>query len=198
MKLFTVAVLLCLHADGLLGEECVPRDSDQCLADTPNWGSTKDCADAKKYCDSWAKDARRCCPETCGSGLLCESQCKALESKGQCIYPAENQCPNECIKETTNLGLIPMKAENFEIYYFDHPSCLKAEYTSDVFETYSVWKSKDETGDELQQFMETFKKNAPGKYQADIICGAKLMVQDTDENYVLVIITGTAMKKAVV
>ena len=62
--------------------ECVPRDDDECLASTPNWSSTKDCAYAKKYCDSWAKDARRCCPQTCGSGLLTESQCNALNSIG--------------------------------------------------------------------------------------------------------------------
>ena len=80
--------------------ECVPRDDDECLANTPSWGPTKDCAYAKKYCASWAKDARRCCPETCGSGLLTETQCKALDSKGECIYPAKNQCPNEGIKDT--------------------------------------------------------------------------------------------------
>ena len=81
--------------------ECVPRDDDECLASTPDWGSTKNCAYAKKYCDSWAKDARRCCPQTCGSGLLTESQCNALNSKGTCIYPNNviNQCPNEGIKD---------------------------------------------------------------------------------------------------
>ena len=86
--------------------ECVPRDSDECLAKTPKWGPKKDCAYAKKYCDTWAKDARRCCPETCGSGALTESQCKALNSKGKCIYPAENQCSNEGIKETAIPKLI--------------------------------------------------------------------------------------------
>ena len=89
-----------------------------------------------------------------------------------------------------------MEAKNFEIYYFDHPSCSKAEYTRDVFETYSVRKSK--TKDGLQNFLKKFKKNAPEKYQADIICGATLMLQDTGDGYVLGIITGTAMKKPVV
>ena len=75
--------------------ECVPTDSDECLANTPDWGSGKDCAYAKSYCNSWAKDARRCCPETCGTGLLTESECNALDSKGTCIYPI---CPNGGIR----------------------------------------------------------------------------------------------------
>ena len=94
--------------------ECVPRDSDECLANTPKWGSSKDCAYAKTYCNSWAKDARRCCPETCGSGALTESQCEALNSKGTCIYPAENQCPYEGIKETAIHKLITV------MYFFSN------------------------------------------------------------------------------
>ena len=88
--------------------ECVPRDDDECLASTINWSSTKDCAYAKKYCDSWAKDARRCCPQTCGSGLLTESQCNALNSKGTCIYPNNviDQCPNAGITDQVHHKLI--------------------------------------------------------------------------------------------
>ena len=78
-------------------------DSDECLAKTPGWGDMtyswgefeRDCKYAKKHCDTWAKDARRCCPETCNEGLaLTKDQCKALNSKGTCIYPLENQCTN--------------------------------------------------------------------------------------------------------
>ena len=83
-----------LHKPFLPLIECEPTDSDECLTITPNWDENRDCAFAKSYCDSWAKDARRCCPQTCGTGLLTKSQCNALDSKGTCIYPAENQCPN--------------------------------------------------------------------------------------------------------
>ena len=81
--------------------ECVPTDDDECLSSTRYWGSKKDCSYAKKYCDSWAKDAKRCCPQTCGSGLLTKFQCNNLKSKGTCIYPNNviNQCPNEGIKD---------------------------------------------------------------------------------------------------
>ena len=86
--------------------ECLPTDSDECLANTPQWGPTKDCAYAKKYCDTWAKDARRCCPETCKTGVLTEDQCKALNSKGTCIYPLKNQCTNRGISDKFILKLI--------------------------------------------------------------------------------------------
>ena len=72
--------------------ECEPTDSDECITTSPKWNKEKDCAYAKSYCDSWAKDARRCCPQTCGTGVLTKSQCEALDSKGTCIYPAKNQC----------------------------------------------------------------------------------------------------------
>ena len=74
--------------------ECEPTDSDECLKNSPEWSNSRVCSGVKSYCDSWAKDVRRCCPQTCGTGLLTESQCKALDSKGTCTYPAENQCPN--------------------------------------------------------------------------------------------------------
>ena len=79
--------------------ECLPTDSDECLANSPNWDAGRDCAYAKSYCTSWAKDARRCCPETCGTGLLTESECNSLDSKGTCIYPLKNnQCPKGGIR----------------------------------------------------------------------------------------------------
>lgn len=84
--------------------ECVPTDDDVCLTKSPGWASNRDCAYAKNYCNSWAKDARRCCPQTCESGLLTKAQCENLDSKGTCIYPTKSQCPNEGIKD--NIGFI--------------------------------------------------------------------------------------------
>ena len=86
--------------------ECLPTDSDECLENTPKWGPGKDCAYAKKYCDSWAKDARRCCPETCKTGALTEDQCKALNSQGTCIYPLKNQCTSRGISDNLILKLM--------------------------------------------------------------------------------------------
>ena len=88
--------------------ECEPTDSDECLANTPKWGPGKDCAYAKSYCNSWAKDAKRCCPKTCGTGLLTESKCNALDSKGTCIYPLKNQCPKGGIQYKTIYQLIAL------------------------------------------------------------------------------------------
>ena len=78
--------------------ECTPKDDDVCLTESPGWASNRDCAYAKSYCDSWAKDTMRCCPQTCGSGLLTVEQCENLDSKGTCIYPRKSQCPNEGIR----------------------------------------------------------------------------------------------------
>ena len=78
--------------------ECMPTDDDVCLTKSPGWKSNSDCAYAKNYCVSWAKDAKRCCPQTCGSGLLTPEQCENLNGKGTCIYPTKSQCPKEGIR----------------------------------------------------------------------------------------------------
>ena len=78
--------------------ECVPTDNVDCLTASPGWRSDRDCAYARNYCNSWAKDAKRCCPQTCESGSLTKDQCENLNSKGTCIYPNKSQCPIEGIK----------------------------------------------------------------------------------------------------
>ena len=79
--------------------EC-PKNSDKCLQESPNWGISWNCDRAFEfdngiYCstDSWAKDLRRCCPNSCGTGVLTESGCNALGNAfGTCIYPNAAQC----------------------------------------------------------------------------------------------------------
>ena len=45
------------------------------------------------YCDSYSKDARRCCPEACENRIdFTERVCKASKGTGKCIYPNEAQC----------------------------------------------------------------------------------------------------------
>lgn len=75
--------------------ECVVRNSDACLQASPDWNSNYICIESKKWCNSWAKDMWRCCPETCNAGPLTVAQCDALDAKGTCAYPNEAQCSGE-------------------------------------------------------------------------------------------------------
>ena len=79
----------------ILGPNCELRDSDSCLQKSPKWGSKYYCSGYTRYCDSWSKDLRRCCPLSCGTGRLTENDCNALNGKGTCNYPAESQCPGK-------------------------------------------------------------------------------------------------------
>ena len=74
---------------------CKAKDSDTCLkAAGTNW-SKYTCSSSTKWCTSWAKDMKRCCPESCGvTGIFTESHCKEFGGKGSCIYPNEAQ-PDE-------------------------------------------------------------------------------------------------------
>ena len=44
------------------------------------------------------RDARRCCPETCGTGELTETECNNLGGGGSCTYPnlAQCMCTSDC------------------------------------------------------------------------------------------------------
>ena len=81
-------------------------DSDLCLKRSPGWNAYT-CAGSKKYCDSWSKDVRRCCPDACGNGEpLTESNCNTLEGSGKCTYPfivETLKCSNNMKKELRNL-----------------------------------------------------------------------------------------------
>ena len=78
---------------------CQAEDSDSCLQSSPGWG-TYNCASSTIYCDSYAKDMKRCCPESCNSGVLTEDDCNGLSGYGTCIYPNDAQCVgnNENVK----------------------------------------------------------------------------------------------------
>ena len=73
-------------------------DSDTCLQNSGGWKNYV-CADLKRgtgyhdYCDSYSKDTRRCCPETCDNTEdFTYSVCEAAETSGTCKYPNEAQC----------------------------------------------------------------------------------------------------------
>ena len=96
------STLKCTKSLHFLSAECNgnPKDSDECLQVSPKWGPKHSCSSALKYnggilcnIDSWAKDMRRCCPISCGTGVLTENDCNALDkSSGTCVYPNEAQC----------------------------------------------------------------------------------------------------------
>ena len=78
---------------------CIPKDSDRCIQNAENWDSDYVCANLKSgapdhsFCDSYSKDARRCCPEACeNEEEFTESVCKASEGSGTCSYPNAAQC----------------------------------------------------------------------------------------------------------
>ena len=98
---------------------------------------------------------------------------------------------------------MPMDAKTVEIYYFDHPTCLKAEYKGDVLEvaTEKLYYS-DQANNHLKDFLKEVKKNVLNKFQADIICGGKLDSSfhkykrySKVYEYLTMTFTGTAMKK---
>jgi len=62
-------------------------DSDHCLQISNGWRPTSRCANSALFCESWSKDMHRCCPVTCETGSLSESECNALNGSGSCVYP---------------------------------------------------------------------------------------------------------------
>ena len=73
---------------------CKAKDSDACLkASGENW-SKYTCSKSTKWCKSWGKDMKRCCPESCETESFSESDCKEDGGKGNCKYPNEAQ-PDE-------------------------------------------------------------------------------------------------------
>ena len=78
---------------------CIPKDSDTCIQNAETWDSEYVCANLQQgkpdheYCDSYSKDAKRCCPDACGNTEdFTESVCKASSGSGKCKYPNEAQC----------------------------------------------------------------------------------------------------------
>ena len=81
-------------------EGCKPKDSDACLQASPAWSTSYTCSNSIRYCFSYVKDMRRCCPESCGvgTGVFTEDECNAVDGPGVCTYPNEAQCPNTSAK----------------------------------------------------------------------------------------------------
>jgi len=73
--------------------KCTPKDSDSCLQASPGWNRLHKCASKTKYCSSWGKDLRRCCPVSCNTGRFTEEMCNSFQSSGTCLYPNTAQCP---------------------------------------------------------------------------------------------------------
>ena len=110
------------------------------------------------------------------------------------------------------LNLAPLDVSAFEIYYFDHPTCGKAEYKGDVYEYFTVelYENPSQAKKESEDFLNEVKANVAKNFDADIICGGKLETliyewtgvhwyPDHKETYPIVQLsltfTGTAMKK---
>ena len=74
------------------------------------------------------------------------------------------------------LNLAPLDVSAFEIYYFDHPTCGKAEYKGDVYEYFSneLYENPSEAKEHSEDFLNAVKANVAQNFDADIICGGKL------------------------
>ena len=63
-------------------------DSNLCLQSSPEWGVSYNCKNSKEWCNTWARDMRRCCPKTCKNDkLFTKSVCNSIYSNGSCHYP---------------------------------------------------------------------------------------------------------------
>ena len=99
----------------MIFKEWQPRDSDECLKNSPAWHSRRTCknalADYPDSCITWARDMRRCCPETCGTGSFTEEDCALwTPGGGDCIYPNDAQCHgNGSIIRLQYLNIIDIK-----------------------------------------------------------------------------------------
>ena len=71
---------------------CEPKDDDACLQQSPEWDDTYQCSTSIDFCTSYGKDMRRCCPDSCGSGLFTLDKCIAFDGLGTCTYPNDAQC----------------------------------------------------------------------------------------------------------
>ena len=66
-------------------------DNDICLQNAEGWGEGKSCSESMGIlgynCYSWAKDTKRCCPNTCNSIQFTEEECNSNDEDGTCTYP---------------------------------------------------------------------------------------------------------------
>ena len=81
--------------------DCTPYDSDECIKNSPSWGDSYTCdgkdntyAVEEVFCNSYPRDARRCCPETCENAYpFTKTICDQAPGYGDCNYPTDGaQC----------------------------------------------------------------------------------------------------------
>ena len=71
---------------------CTPKDSNECLKESPGWDSSYNCLNSIQYCTEYGKDMMRCCPDSCNTGIFTEEDCNNFGGAGNCIYPNQAQC----------------------------------------------------------------------------------------------------------
>ena len=82
------------------------KDSDICIQLSPGWGNDYNCASGKLYCNTYAEDPKRCCPESCqNSEPFTEGECLQSSAGGSCTYPFYTM-PDECSECMEGLSLI--------------------------------------------------------------------------------------------
>ena len=72
-------------------------DNDICLRNSDAWNETHSCSQMKLddfsyWCWMYAKDTKRCCPNTCVSIQFTEEQCNSYWAAGNCTYPYPTTC----------------------------------------------------------------------------------------------------------
>ena len=71
---------------------CSPKDNNACLQESVGWDPSYTCSSSTQYCSSFGKDMRRCCPDSCGTGVFSPEDCISFDGKGTCAYPNGAQC----------------------------------------------------------------------------------------------------------
>ena len=97
--------------------DCVIKDDDKCLQKSPGWSISYKCKTSTQYCNSWAKDMKRCCPDTCKSGEFTEVDCRLSKGLGTCIYPSVSQ---GCKSGLSNGSPEPTVGRSLEIFMLKH------------------------------------------------------------------------------
>ena len=107
-------ILACFNKFIFISDKCEPKDNDRCLQTSPTWGKDFTCLTSSSYCFEYGKDMRRCCPDTCGSGVFTEDDCKQFEGQGTCSYP--NDAQSRCARSFLN-GINHKKHISLHIQY---------------------------------------------------------------------------------
>ena len=108
------------------------KDSDICLQESKSWGPEQTCKENAQYCENWALDMKRCCPETCQlnytftANVCSEFADFPNEFNGTCKYPFQAYA-DECFTGrqsnrvtlcfTSLFRLIKIKAKIIEYLY---------------------------------------------------------------------------------